>query len=108
MTNYKGMAASTRNSLIMAVESEGLPHLALRHTALSTSGWRRCFPERDCGSLMFRTARRITIITIETMDDTASRWTVGKEATLVGLPQSSSPTGTTPQPPYNLLCAAWF
>jgi hypothetical protein len=40
-----------------------------------------------------------TIFTIETIDEAASRWTVGKEATLVGMPQSSSPTGTTPQPP---------
>ncbi len=41
-----------------------------------------------------------TIFIIETIDEAASRWTVGKEVTLVGLPQSSSPTGTTPQPPY--------
>ena len=39
-------------------------------------------------------------MTIETMDETASRWTVGKEATLVGLPQKSSPTGEKPQAPY--------
>ena len=41
-----------------------------------------------------------TIFTMETIDEAASRWTVGKEATLVGLPQKSSPTGATPQPPY--------
>ena len=41
-----------------------------------------------------------TIFLIETIDEAASRWTVGKEATLVGLPQKSSPTGTTPQAPY--------
>ena len=37
---------------------------------------------------------------METIDETASRWTVGKEATLVGLPQASSPTGEKPQDPY--------
>ena len=42
-----------------------------------------------------------TILTVETVDEAASRWMVGKEATLVGLPQKSSPTGATPQPPYN-------
>ena len=38
-----------------------------------------------------------TIFTIETIDEAASRWTVGKEATLVGMPQSSSATDSTPQ-----------
>ena len=42
-----------------------------------------------------------TIFTIETIDEAASRWSVGKEATLVGMPQSSSATGTTPQAPYD-------
>ena len=42
-----------------------------------------------------------TIITIETIDEAASRWMVGKEATLVGLPQKSSPTGETPQAAYS-------
>ncbi len=40
-------------------------------------------------------------MTIETVDEAASRWMVGTEATLVGLPQKSSPTGDTPQAPYN-------
>ena len=49
-----------------------------------------------------------TIFTIETIDEAASRWTVGKEATLVGLPQKSSPTGTTPQAPYNFFAPPGF
>jgi hypothetical protein len=42
-----------------------------------------------------------TIFTMETIDEVASRWMVGKEATLVGLPQTSSPAGPTPQQPDN-------
>ncbi len=42
------------------------------------------------------------------MDQAASRWTVGKEATLVGLPQKSSPTGATPTPPYNFFAPPGF
>ena len=37
-----------------------------------------------------------TILAMETMDDTNSRWMVGAECTLVGLPQASSPTGEKP------------
>ena len=42
------------------------------------------------------------------MDEAASRWTVGKEATLVGLPQSSSATGTTPQLPFKYFTPPGF
>ena len=49
-----------------------------------------------------------TIITVETLDEAASRWVFGKEATLVGLPQSSSATGTAPQPPLTYFAPPGF
>ena len=42
------------------------------------------------------------------MDEVASRWAFGKEVTLVGLPQASSPAGNTPQPPYNYFAPPGF
>jgi type II secretory pathway pseudopilin PulG len=83
VTNYKAMGASTRNSLIMVVD-----------------------PGSRVADILDGTSH--TIITIETMDDVASRWTVGKEATLVGLPQKSSPTGATPQSPNNFFAPPGF
>ena len=42
-----------------------------------------------------------TVLLMETIDDQNSRWVVGSECTLVGLPQASSPTGDKPQEPNN-------
>ena len=63
----------------------------------------RCFRAPVCFLAEILDGLSHTIFMIETIDEAASRWTVGKEATLVGLPQKSSPTGKKPQAPYNFL-----
>jgi type II secretory pathway pseudopilin PulG len=103
ITNYKAMGATTRGSLAMVVNPQATPPYG---TMTAIPGTLPLHPD----GAIFPAATNIpaaamldglshTIFIIETIDEAASRWTVGKEATLVGLPQSSSPTGTTPQAP---------
>jgi len=101
ITNYKAMGATTRGSLVMVVNPQATPPYGTMSPIPGT------VPLHPDGAIFPGTGIRgadvldglsHTIFTIETIDEVASRWTVGKEATLVGLPQSSSPTGLTPQP----------
>ena len=103
ITNYKAMGATTRGSLVMVVNPQATPPYGSMAPITGT------LPLHPDGAIFpatgnipvaaYRDGLSHTIFTIETIDETASRWTVGKEATLVGMPQTSSPTGTTPQPP---------
>ena len=97
ITNYKAMGASTRDSLALAANPQ----------AKSPYGVAWIHPDggigpnvKDIPISMFVDGTSHTIMIMETMDEAASRWMVGKEVTLVGLPQKSSPTGATPQAPY--------
>ncbi len=103
ITNYKAMGATTRDSLAMVLNPKATPPYGTMAAAPGT------LPLHPDGALFpgigIRAADVLdglshTIFVIETIDEAASRWTVGKEVTLVGLPQKSSPTGTTPQAPY--------
>ena len=93
ITNYKAMGATTRNSLVIAANPQATPPYgtAKRHPDGAI------FPGTGTLSSDFVDGMSHTIVMIETMDEVASRWSVGKEVTLVGLPQKSSPTGATPQ-----------
>jgi prepilin-type N-terminal cleavage/methylation domain-containing protein len=113
ITSYKAMGASTRDSLKMVTDSESLK--AVGDPELKPPyGSARLHPD---GAIFPGTGTRVadildgtshTILLVETIDEAASRWMVGKEATLVGLPQKSSPTGTTPQAPYNYFAPPGF
>jgi type II secretory pathway pseudopilin PulG len=94
ITNYKAMGATTRGSLVMAVNPQATPPYGT--VPLHPDG--AIFPGTGTRAADVLDGLSHTIFTLETMDEAASRWMVGKEATLVGMPQSSSPTGTTPQP----------
>ena len=95
------MGATTRGSLVMVVNPQATPPYGTMTPIPGT------LPLHPDGAIFPGTSNipaaaildglSHTIFIIETIDETASRWTVGKEATLVGMPQSSSPTGTTPQ-----------
>jgi len=111
ITNYKAMGATTRGSLVMVVNPQATPPYGTMSQAAGT------VPLHPDGAIFPGIGTRIadiidgtsdTMITIETIDEAASRWTVGKEATLVGLPQSSSPTGMTPQAPYTFFVQPGF
>jgi len=96
ITNYKAMGATTRDSLKMVADPTAKPPYGT--ATLHPDG--AIFPGNGLRFADCLDGLSHTIVTIETMDETASRWMVGKEATLVGLPQKSSPTGAAPQAPY--------
>jgi len=111
ITNYKAMGATTRGSLVMVVNPQATPPYGTMSPIPGTVPLHpdgAMFPGIGMRCADVRDGLSHTIFTIETMDEAASRWTVGKEATLVGLPQSSSPTGTTPQPPFNYFVPPGF
>jgi type II secretory pathway pseudopilin PulG len=99
LTNYKAMGASTRDSLLMAADSTLKPPYgtAKMHPDGALYPSDKNLPMSD-----LENGTSNTILVIETMDDTNSRWMVGAECTLVGLPQASSPTGAEPAPPHKI------
>jgi type II secretory pathway pseudopilin PulG len=111
ITNYKAMGASTRGSLVVVVNPEATPPYgsmtAIPH-ALPLHPDGAMFPGVGTRAADVLKGLSHTIFTIETIDEAASRWIVGREATLVGLPQKSSPVGSTPQSPYNYFAPPGF
>ena len=103
-TNYKGMGASTKNSLMMALD----PSLSPPYGTASLHPDGMMFPGKGTRRDEIPDGLSRTIATIETIDDAWSRWTVGREVTLVGLPQRSSPTGSRPQPPFDSFAPSGF
>jgi prepilin-type N-terminal cleavage/methylation domain-containing protein len=93
ITNYKAMGATTRDSLKMVVDPDGKPPYG--EAKMHADG--AIYPsENNLPMAALADGTSHTICTMETMDEAASRWLVGKEATLVGLPQKSSATGDKP------------
>ena len=104
ITNYKAMGATTRGSLVMVANPQAAPPYGTMSSIPGTVPLHpdgAIFPGNGIRAADVPDGLSHTIFLIETMDEAASRWTVGKEATLVGMPQSSSPTGPAPQPPLN-------
>ena len=109
ITNYKAMVATTRDSLVMVVNPQATPpygSMSASSTGVPLHPDGTIFPGIGLTAHEIVDGLSHTIFTSETIDEAASRWTVGKEVTLVGLPQKSSPTGTTPAAPVQLLSAA--
>jgi prepilin-type N-terminal cleavage/methylation domain-containing protein len=104
ITSYKAMGASTRDSLKIAADPELKPPYGT--APLHPDG--AIFPGNGTRLADILDGTSHTILLVETIDEVASRWMVGKEATLVGLPQKSSPTGTTPKAPYNFFAPPGF
>jgi prepilin-type N-terminal cleavage/methylation domain-containing protein len=102
ITNYKAMGASSRDSLTMVEHPTAKPpygraiaaNARLYGSAIPLHPDGAVFPwENNLPMAAMTDGTSHTIMTMETMDDTASCWLLGKEATLVGLPQKSSPSG---------------
>jgi prepilin-type N-terminal cleavage/methylation domain-containing protein len=90
-TNYKAMGATGSKSLEMVVGNQTQPP----YGTLRMHPDGGLYPNSDgirLADLADGTSN--TIICVETIDDTASRWTFGKEATLVGLPYLDDPGKT--------------
>ena len=100
------MGASTRDSLKMVADPTAKPPYGTCRATVCRTPTARYSRATASRAADFMDGLSHTIMTMETMDQAASRWMVGKEATLVGLPQKSSPTGSQPQAPYQLLCTA--
>ncbi len=98
LTNYKGVAATTVNSLNLVTGSGAAPYgtSSLHPDGVmipSTNGVR--FADIPDGTSH-------TIATLETIDDTYSRWLVGKDCLMVGFPKGATglPSGPKPTAPY--------
>ena len=90
------MGATTRGSLVMVVNPQATPPYGTMSPIPGTVPLHpdgAIFPGNGIRCADVLDGLSHTIFTIETIDEAASRWTVGKEATLVGLPQSSSAHG---------------
>ena len=105
LTNYKGMAATTRDSLKMAATPNGSPPYGtatLHPDGVMAPGTGARFADIADGTSH-------TMVTIESIDDTYSRWTVGTECMLVGLPKDSKlPSGTKPTGNYPFFAPQGF
>ncbi len=87
LTNYKAMGASTYQSLALCSKTTGT--VPYGSSSIHPDG--ACFPGTGSriGDLVDGTAH--TMLIMETMDDTNSRWVYGSECTLTGLPIASGP-----------------
>jgi prepilin-type N-terminal cleavage/methylation domain-containing protein len=105
-TNYKALGASTRNSLLMAADAT----LAPPYGAAKSHPDGVLYPsDKNLPMADIKDGTSHTIVIMETIDDTNSRWMVGAEATMAGLPQASSPTGSTPPArPFNYFAPPGF
>ena len=96
-TNYKAMGATTRDSLLMAANPSGKPPYGTAE--MHPDG--ALFPSVSNLSMTSLTnGVSPTILIIETIDDQNSRWMVGTECTLVGIPQASGAVEKTERYPF--------
>jgi prepilin-type N-terminal cleavage/methylation domain-containing protein len=104
ITSYKAMGASTRDSLAMVADPQAKPPYGV--SAIHPDG--AIFPGVGSRAADIIDGLSHTIFVVETIDEAASHWMLGKEATLVGLPQKSSPAGESPRAPYNFFAPAGY
>ncbi|MEI8373895.1 MAG: DUF1559 domain-containing protein [Planctomycetota bacterium] len=90
LTNYKAMGASCRTSLAIASGTGTQPYGTF---TIHPDG--AVYPGTGTRSGDIADGLSHTIIIMETMDDTYSRWMVGEECTLTGLPVGSVSTQTS-------------
>lgn len=87
LTNYKGMGATCQQSLAMVLGKGTAPYNP-NNKRLHPDG--ALYPSTDgirMADMSDGTSK--TVLCAETMDDKASRWTVGREVTTVGLPNAT-------------------
>jgi type II secretory pathway pseudopilin PulG len=85
-TNYKAMGATCISSLEVLVGGKDPPYCpkGVAPSKIHPDGALYPGPGITVADIVDGTARTIQVV--ETIDDVSSRWTVGKEVTLVGLP----------------------
>ncbi len=94
LTNYKAMGATCMASLAFVTQQAGSGTPPYGSASQHPDG--AMFPGNGSriGDIMDGTAH--TIICVETCDNTQSVWTLGTDATLVGMPCQSDPQSTNP------------
>lgn len=92
LTHYKVMGATHKESLYMAWNPDARPLYQGRHPDGAI------YPGSNTGPSSFeRDGTSHTILCVETIDNTASRWLFGAEVTLVGLPTNLISGATLPE-----------
>ena len=107
-TNYKAMGASCKSSLAMCAGGTQTPPYGTANIhpdgAIYPSG-------NNLPASQVLDGLSHTVLMIETVDDSYSRWMLGSECTLTGLPVSSAPAaaaGVPPTAPYNYFAPAGY
>jgi hypothetical protein len=96
-TNYKAMGATTRHSLLMVSNPSGKPPYGTAE--MHPDG--ALYPsDKNLPMSAIVDGTSHTILIVETIDDANSRWMVGNECTLVGIPQSSGVAEKTEKYPF--------
>jgi len=97
-TNYKAMGASCKTSLAMCTGGSQSPPYGT--AAIHPDG--AIYPSSgNLPASQILDGLSHTLLMIETVDDSYSRWMLGSECTLTGLPVNAVPTGLAPTAPYN-------
>ena len=101
LTNYKAMGASTWKSLVMCQNGSSSSNSApYGSNSIHPDGAIYPSASNITASQMLDGLSH-TMLIMETVDDSNSRWMIGSECVLTGLPVSYGPTGTSPVSPYN-------
>ena len=105
LTNYKAVGASCAASLAFASNPRTEPPYG--KASLHPDG--AIYPsDKNLPSSDVLDGLSHTIFLIETVDDTNSRWMIGSECVLTGLPRSSVPSGDVPSEPYKYFVPKHF
>jgi prepilin-type N-terminal cleavage/methylation domain-containing protein len=83
LTNYKGMGATSAESLLCCADPSAMPPYA--DSTFNPDG--ALFPGKGLSLVVIRDAASHTIMSVETIDDSTSVWIAGSDATLVGMPK---------------------
>jgi hypothetical protein len=105
LTNYKAVGASCAASLAFAADPK----------AVSPYGKAEMHPDgaiypsdKNIPASSIHDGLSHTIFLIETLDDTNSRWMIGSECVLSGLPRNAVPSGPDPDPKYGYFVPPHF
>jgi len=105
LTNYKAVGASCAASLAFAADPNAMPPYG--EAEMHPDG--AIYPsDKNIPASTIHDGLSHTIFLIETVDDTNSRWMIGSECVLTGLPRNTVPYGPDPDPKYGYFVPPQF
>jgi hypothetical protein len=105
LTNYKAVGASCAASLAFAGDPKAKPPYG--KAEMHPDG--AIYPsDKNIPASSIHDGLSRTIFLIETIDDTNSRWMIGSECVLTGLPRNAVPSGPDPDPKYRYFVPPHF